>query len=759
MTSLPSPALEEKRQQEHGAFLPPQFSVPMRAPVDGFPSEKDVIVPEVIRLCSKSSDGTGNARVYHGKEMLLNASPTLELPAEDAEALLTALRRHPRCAEIREELKGVNESYLEEAFGEEDAREDDTRRRVDYNAALAIMKSNSSKRLSMCTSCLTRGQHRHYYSWVKRYLEEGIIPNPTEDYPDLSTVIDLVQREQAAYRHKLKEEMIACEACKCETGYNKRTRSDEMPQQSHRACWNHNYIDEYVEQYAKQWLRYRLESQLLRGLLGGSSCGGGGGGVNFSEVICDLRKSIAASTGVKPTATLCERTRHLCAHRVAETIEERQSKGHTRVLPSAAVPPTLPLGVQWLNEREPALHTSNVAGAKVVEKDVSSQGQQQQEVAEARPPALPCKDIVGTFFTLRVCKSALFKLATAHLSSFRGEFCIPVSCTWSPSAQCLDISIEKPLPPSCESRRNISAMAMKRLVDAELRLPTRGRCSGPDGGESKCYSEVSFGADLAFLCMTNCVFDLKEPKPVFRLVKMEYNCKGYNTAPDDERTLLYENFSKKEVIYMWVLLHCNPTAALYVYRVNAYSSAVVGIEQFSSATLANQVLHEYSNDTEVQSAWSCLRDILSKLVATATRQYHQRERQHQEGMDEKSGNPEGCTFLLRKAKGHSEVSLCSVSSCYPTEPSVQDAVESFIEPAGQSVCRREYLPPCVWPFPDRIPFTYGPAPRACYTVNRTTEQRHNSEYYAKNDVWEHNLRYYTVGADGILWEQHLADGP
>nr|CCC93189.1 conserved hypothetical protein [Trypanosoma congolense IL3000] len=741
-----SPPLKYQRVEEGEAFVPSLLPVPLRPPVLGFPDEKSIVAPE-DPLARGGADSRGT---LYGKEMLFNSSPTLEFSAEDMEAFLTQIRQHPKCEEVREQLGAVNESYLQEVFGEEDAKEDDTRRRVDYNAALSIMKDNSSKRLSMCISCLTRGQHRHYCSWVARYMRDGVLPKSMEEYPDLSTVIDLAQREQTAFFKKFKEEMVSCSACKVEAGYRKRAADDVTPAISHRTCWNHNFMDAHVEDYVKRWLHHKL--QLLNGVLAEVSVAIPGGNRIFSEVVCDLRKSAKAVKESLPTVTPCARTAQLAARRVAETVRLRELRGLDTVLASAGTLPTLPLPVQLLDERSPVLHTA--AGELVASLEAVKQSEdQQKELPEALPPVLPYKNAVGVTFTLRLCKSALLKLATAHLSSFRGSFSLPVSYKWTPSEGRLDISIEKPFPSESDSRRNINAMSMKRLVDAEARLPTNSRCSTPGLGESKCYSEVSFGTELSFLCTTNCSFDIRGKNPVLRMVKMEYNCKGYNAIPDDERTLLYESFSKKEVVCMWALLHCNPTAVLYVYRINAYSSAVVGIEHFSAVSFANQVLREWSNDLEVQAMWSCLYDMLLGVVASVVRQ-HQEQSKGSEGSH--SGDERG-TFVLKKTNQHFEVSLCSVQSCYPRELLIDAMLGSFIEPSAHSVCQREYLPPCVWPFPHRIPFTYGPAPLSRYVVNRTTAERYESQYYAENDVWEQRMHCYSVGADGIVSEKQLAD--
>ncbi|KEG10694.1 hypothetical protein DQ04_03401010 [Trypanosoma grayi] len=758
--STPTPAMKHRRLEDQETFVPPLFHMPVRPPANGFPCETDIVIAGAAKNSSSGNKGIDS------KALLLNASPTLEFPAEDAAALLTALRQHPKCAEIREQLEGINEAYIESIFGEEDAREDDTRRRVDYNSACAVLKSNSSKRLSICVSCLTRGQHRHYRSWMITYMQTGVLPKATEDYPDMSTVLDLVQREQTAYLHKFMEETISCEACKLEAGYNKRSLGAGEASASHRACWNHNYLDEHVERFAKRWWRYRLESQVQLCLLdaeGNESRNDKSKNDTVREVVWDLKKTAASAEGM-PLATLTPRTRQLATRRVADTIALRESLGRSRVLPAVAIPPSLPLPVQQLDEREPKLHPTTHTEQQHHEEE----GVEKEE----RPPVHPVKTVPGVSFTVRVCKSALLELATAHLSSCRAGFRLPLRCTWHPEERRLHICFDKPLPAGRESRRNISASALKRLVDSDPHLPSNGRCSVMGRGESRCYADVSFGKDISIQCVANCAYDINGHNPVFRMVKIEYNCKGqcvancaydinghnpvfrmvkieynckgYNTVPDDEKTFHYESFSKREVVRMWVLLHCYPTAILYVYRVNAYSNAVIGIEQFSAVSFMSQVMGLWSSDAEVQRTWSSLHDVLENVVSAVVRQ--------KLPLLEQPDGAGNFTFILSKELGDGSLSLCSVRACYP-QLQLDETVTSFIEPSSRAVCRREYLPPCVWPFHDRIPYTYAPAPKTCYVINRTTETRHESAYYAKHDVWHHESRYYTVGEDGIVRER------
>nr|CCC50875.1 conserved hypothetical protein [Trypanosoma vivax Y486] len=724
-------------------FVPPSLNLPIRPPFLGFPSEMEVVVPEV---CNGYKAKMGH---ICNRDMLLNASPTLELSGEEAEAILSSLRQHPKFAHVSEQLRDIDDSYLDKLFDNEDAKDEDTRRRVDRSAALATLKSNAPKRLSMCVSCLTRGQHRHYRPWVISYLTSGEVPKATEDYPDMSTVIELVRREQSSYLHKLMVEITSCEACKVETGFNKRESAGSGPTASHRACWNHNYIDESVERFAKRWWLYRLESQLQNRTFTeeeshSDDC------ENFSDVVWDIRRSLASTADVGPAVTLHARTHQLSVQHTESTTASRKSRGLSVVLPTVVIPPTLPLDVQQLENRKPQLYLhegpeSNYPGTLAhdcapVLKDVI-------------PPTLPFSNVTGVSFTLRVCKSSLLKLATAHLSSCRANFRLPVHSAWNPSEQRFDIVVGKPLPPEQESRRNINAMAMKRLVDAEQRLPTNARCTD---GTGHCYASVAFGDNFAFLLTSKCKYDLAEGHPVFRMVKMEYNCKGYNTIPDDEKTFQYENFSKKEVICMWTILRCNPTATLYVYRINAYSSAVIGIEQYSYSSFSSQVLGGMAKDKEINASWRCLRDALENSVTAVVRR-------HQRLLEKISANCDAlvarsATFVLLKATQASDIMLCSVDSCYPERQELAAAVDSFIEPSSRLVCRREYIPPCVWPYSDRIPFTYGPTPKCSEVINRTTETRHDSEYYAKHDIWRHEVQYYTVGGDGIVRERVSSDG-
>ncbi|RNF01712.1 hypothetical protein TraAM80_06896 [Trypanosoma rangeli] len=740
---MPSPEIKHRRTEEQVPFVLPQFHLPPQPPVNGFPHETDLLIRGV----------RGRAGV-DGKALLLNASPTLELSTDESAALLTALRQHPKCESIRAQLNGINESYLVEVFGEVDAQEDDTRRRVDYNAACAVLKSNSSKRLSACVSCLTRGQHRHYRSWILNYMQTGLPPKATEEYPDMSTVVDLVQREQTAYLHKFMEEIVSCEACKMEAGYNKRSsEAAEMPM-PHRSCWNHNYMDEHVERFAKRWWRYRIESRLLRCLADEETSkdnnsddrgAGNHGDDAFRENVFYLKKGLAgADTRTKvwarPRAELTSQTRQFAAQCIASTNRPNATCEEARHYPAVSIPPTLPLAVQQLDTREPQLYSRAFPEQPRGEIEKGAAGAEEEEMPLLIPPV---NTMTGVSFTLRVCKSALVELAAAHLSSCRAEFRLPVRCVWQPSERRVDISIEKPLPGHRESRRNINAAALKRLVDNEVRLPSNSRCSARGRHKSKCWAEVSFGADFAFYCVSNCVFDLTHQYPVFRLIKMEYNCKGYNTVPDDEQTFHHESFSKREVVRMWILLHCNPTAVLYVYRINAYSNAVMGIEKFSSVSFMSQVMGSWSSDVDVQRTWSSLYELLQSTVSAVVQRL------------QLSGGADGAknvTFILAKEKEDGNVSLCSVKACYPQQTVLDEAVGTFIEPSSRTVCRREYLPPCVWPFPDRIPYTYGPAPKSCYVINRTTETRHDSAYYAKHDVWQHESRYYTVGEDGVIRE-------
>ncbi|KAF8298763.1 hypothetical protein TcYC6_0068150 [Trypanosoma cruzi] len=744
---MSSPELKHRRMEGHMSFVPPQFQLPARPPASGFPCETDILVP--------GARGKGSV---DGKALLLNASPTLELPKEEAVSLFTALRQHPKCASIREQLNIINEAYLEEIFCEDDAREDDTRRRVDYNAACALLKSNSSKRLSACVSCLTRGQHRQYRSHMLTYMQTGVVPKNTEEYPDMGTVIDLVQREQSSYLHKFMEETLSCEACKIEAGYNKRSGKAVEVSALHRSCWNHNYMDEHVERFAKRWWLYRLESRLLRCFsdeeASKKDSNGGDGGDAFSEIVFDLKRAEAAAraaenakrteTVVKPVAKLTSRARQLAAQCVAATVTQRESRGEARCLPGVFIPPTLPLAVQQLDTREARLYP--LAPPEQQRNDGDEEVATQEEVLSLTRPV---NSVAGVSFSLRLCKSALVELSAAHLSSCRAEFQLPVRCVWHPTERRVDICMEKPLPGSRETRRNINAAAFKRLVDNEPRLPSNGRCSERGRYKSKCIAEVSFGNDIAFYSVSNCVYDVTHQHPVFRMIKMEYNCKGYNTVPDDEKTFNYESFSKREVVRMWTLLHCNPTAVLYVYRINAYSNAVIGIEQFSSVSFMTQVIGAFSSDAEIKRAWSSLRDVLQSTVSAIAQRMQ---------LSECSKSARSVTFLLSKKKEDGVVSLCSVKACYPQQTvPLDEAVECFIEPSSRMVCRREYLPPSVWPFPDRIPYTYGPAPRACYVINRTTETRHDSAHYAKHDVWHHEPRYYTVGDDGVVRELRPAD--
>ncbi|RNF09619.1 uncharacterized protein Tco025E_06950, partial [Trypanosoma conorhini] len=515
---------------------------------------------------------------------------------------------------------------------------------------------------------------------------------------------------------------------------------------------------EHVERFARRWWRYRIESRLLRCLADEAantgdnhdSRGSGSHGEDaFRENIFYLKKGLAeadtrTAMAVKPRATLIPQTRQLAAQCIAATTAPSAASGEARHIPAVSIPPTLPLAVRQLDTREPQLCPRASPEQPRGEGDeggttttTTTAAAAAEEVSSLMPPL---NTMAGVSFTLRVCKSAFVELAAAHLSSCRAEFRLPVRCLWHPSERRVDISIEKPLPGHRESRRNINAAALKRLVDGEPRLPSNSRCSVRGRQKGKCCAEVSFGAEFAFHLLSNCVFDLTHQCPVFRMIKMEYNCKGYSTVPDDEKTFHYEGFSKREVVRMWVLLHCNPTAVLYVYRINAYSSAVMGIEQFSSVSFMSQVMGSWAGDVDVQRSWGCLCEGLRSTVSAVVRR-----------MPPADG-ASGATFILAKEKEDGNVSLCSVKACYPQQVVLEEAVAAFIEPSSRTVCRREYLPPCVWPFPDRIPYTYAPAPKSCYVVNRTTEARHDSAYYAKHDVWEHESRYYAVDEHGAVRE-------
>ncbi|KAH9601670.1 hypothetical protein LSM04_005790 [Trypanosoma melophagium] len=768
---MTSPAPKRQCAEDHNtAFVPPPvFRLPVRPPPKGFPSESEIVIAE-------AQSGKRSCGIL-GKALLLDASPTLEFPVEEADAFLSSLRQHPKCASIREQLTAINDVYLNEIFGEEDAREDDTRRRVDYNAASAILKSNSSKRLSMCVSCLTRGQHRHYRPWMLKYMQTGIIPKTTDEYPDMSIVLDLVQREQTAYLHKFMEEIISCEACNIEAGYRKRSMDSEEILVTHRACWNHNYINEHVENFAKRWWYYRLQSRVQQ-LFHNVEVSDAN---TLHKVVWDLKKSVSRTTtttntsttnssssasasssssaGVKPVAGLSTRTHQLANRHIDETVAMRESCGMPKLFSAIPIPPSFPLMVQQLDDRPPRLYPVACSDDNNGNNNNNNNNDRQQlekkKIENALPPTVPSDTAIGVSYTLRLCKSALLELATAHVSSYRASFRIPFRCVWN-SVECrLDIYVEKPLPGEQESRRNINSAAFKRLVDDDPRLPSNGRSSRRDCGESKCYTEVSLGKDMAFQCVSNCTYDINGKHPVFRMIKMEYNCKGYNTIPDDIKTFHYERFSKREVVRMLVLLHCNPTAVIYVYRINAYTSAVIGIEQFSQISFTTQVMGSLSHDLEVQRTWACLRDVLKNVVSFLVQQT-QKQRQEQK---EDSTTVTSSTYILVKEKQNSELTFCSVNACYPNhqdhnhEESKRTAEdESFIEASSRAVCRREYLPPCVWPFPDRIPYTYAPLPKKCFAVNRTTETRHDSEYYAKHDVWEQKSHYYTVGEDGIIRE-------
>jgi hypothetical protein len=229
--------------------------------------------------------------------------------------------------------------------------------------------------------------------------------------------------------------------------------------------------------------------------------------------------------------------------------------------------------------------------------------------------------------------------------------------------------------------------------------------------------------------ITSVTDDVSAERWILPMVKLEYGGKGYNTTPDDPlaETMLFDDFSKKERIWMFLALNLHPQAHVHVARINAFTGAVLAIEHYSLTSFSTNIWTPH--DAECSSAWSVAMQTVRHVALSAAGRFSA-------SMD--------APAVLWKASGSRDVHLSS-----PSGATAVVKAPCTIEASAAAVAKREYLPPCSWPHINRIPFTYRPvsASVALPVLNRTESVR-DAEAYRAHDVWSHDTVSYHVAPVG-----------
>lgn len=584
---------------------------------------------------------------------------------------------------------------------------------IDVAAAKATLARNADRTktpsVAHCYSALNATQHAHYRRILDEYFgSNGSKPPPpaSDEFPQIADAIDIIAQERSQFLSRVRDDVVKCPLREYLKAHNSPEHLRGLPAGVNLEHYvlNHNFIADEVANFATGLLENKR--------------------VRMRKFLDETNTaSVAATSSFSAVANVTDLSAVVSTAGGSATIE---AKGAIVPLSSSqsigAVDPGVAEGV--LADCSPR-HMLDMRSLRAGGGVGNHCGSLFSSVCDPAVLAAVEARHKGGLPAVVLSVGALVSLATQPLAAFRAATALPIRIERRENGSRV-IAVGRPFGVSDApaTRKECARLALKRVIDADEGLPSTRFLGAPQraafalrlpqcGAECFLAAKVRTGADGT---------------PHIIHVKVEHCSKGYNAVADDPADFRYEEFAPAELLRLALLFHCIPHLHVVVYRVDAYTSSVIGIDTLTKHTFlglltATGQAHELrfplyeTLGTSLIGLTECVSAApkatgplvlfreangtrltlgTSALLASRPAKKQQQQRVALDGDDDEEGEVD---FDPMRRDG-AETGFAALL--------LRDPQAGEIEAAHDRVAYREYLRPATWRNRRRVAFTFPP---------------------------------------------------